>query len=533
MQHVSNVNPNAPKPAPAATDSAVADKFGSRLTLLDKTLAYYVSPRGMNCFWGRVLNGCYIVVSWNLGTAGVALFDFRKYKFLYDPMYFDGLTNENRRCTLVHEAVHIACLHLPRTARLVALAPDEETRRAIYAVQNLAADMETNDSYVRLEHDFQTTIDQGEYWILPEYFDLPRGLSMEKYIELLLRDLPKTVKDLNKLAEGMRNGNAPPQQAGGSRAGKNGQSAKWEASAEESNKASMPEMVEAGKSHKDLVDQLLGDHKFLTGGSHEEWVKALEELAQQPGKLEQISEELSKEARNIVRVAAEATSHLRGTMPGNMAQQVAMLMEEPTVPWTDLMREWVLGNVGRRFVDTNRIPSISLLATDHVEPYPGVVLEPEVNVTWITDTSGSMSDKSYQDAMSEMCGLMNQTKAIRLHHIQVDTHIQHEAIYDNGDFDAEKVSGRYGYGGTRLEAAFARALNIDLGAWAGDVEKVDEVRAPDMLIVYTDGYIEDMAPVIEKYHNGCPTLWLITPSGCVPPAVNDLGAPHFAIRATR
>lgn len=541
ISHNSHQAPN--RPQTAAPTPGAPRKLGSGLTLLDKTLSFYVSQRGKNCFWGRVLNGCSIVVAEGMGTAGVTLGENRRHAFMYDPTYFESLTKANRRCTLVHEAVHVAMLHIPRFMRALAKAPDRETRRAIQAVFNLAADMEDNDTYVRLESDFEETLREGEYWILPENFDLPPRQTMETYVELMIRQLPKVAKKLQEHAQQQaekkdqknQNGGGGAPQPGGMPGGqrRSGRGNQQEDGPDMEDV--LPGVVEAAHQYKDLVDQMLGDHKRLTGDNHAQWLKQLEELAEKdPAKLEQIAEQLVKDTGEILKQAYEATTKLRGTVPGGMQGQIEKMLVEPEVPWTELMRDWVLGNLGRTFTDTTRLPSNTLLNVDWVEPFPGTVFEPEVNVTWITDTSGSMSDDEFKKAIGNMSQLMAQTRAIRVHHIQVDTVIQNETAHDNSmQDDYDGTYGRYGYGGTRLEAAFARAVNIDLGAWREGVERVDDVRQPDLMVVFTDGYIEDMAPVLEKYHPGCPTLWLITHNGTTPPAVEALGMPHTAIRLKR
>lgn len=509
-------------------------------TLLDKTLYFYVSKRGRNCFWGRILNGCSVVPLPGFGTAGVFLGDNNSYTLKYDPDYFQRQTPADRRCTLVHEAAHIALIHLPRYMRALARAPDEETRRAITAVFNLAADMEVNDTYVRLEPEFQQTLDENEFWILPELFNLPLGQSMETYVKLMIQSLPKVNERLKELTQEQRKkkngesgsrgtgtGNPPPHRNTYNRPQAEPTDPTGNGLAN-----AVSDITEAAHQYSDIVDEMLEGHKQLTSGTHEGWLKQLQELAQKdPARLEQWADQLTKQAGKILKNAADVTAKLRGTLPGGMENQIEKLLKEPEVPWTELMRDWVLGNMGRNFTDTVRLPNLSMLHLDWVEPFPGTVVEPEVNVTWITDTSGSMSDEEFQQAIANMNSLMAQTKSIRVHHIQVDTVIQQESVHDNSmQTDYEGTYGRYGYGGTRLEAAFARAVGIDLGAWREGVEKTEEVRNPDLMVVFTDGYIEDMEPVLRSYHPGCPTLWLITHRGTTPPAVTEAGAPHRVVQ---
>ena len=528
-KHTSH-NQNKP---PTPPDGPREIKLGKHLTLLDKTLAYYVSQRGRNCYWGRVLNGCSIVVDHSLGTAGIELSGLRRYNFLYDPAYFNNLTQANRRCTLVHEAAHITTLHVPRYMRLMKAAPNEAVRRAIMAVFNIAADLEVNDTYVRLEPEFKTTIEEKEFWHLPEYLNLPYGLSMESYIELLIKNLPAAVKQLKQIRDDMRDGKGPPTPGPGRHSRRNrSDGLDGDQTPEERAQQTSDSVQDAAEKHKDLVNELLGIHSKLVSDTHQKWLQEIKEMAEKdPAKLEQILPGLENHTGQIIKTAHDMTNKLRGTVPGGVSQTIAAIMTEPQVPWTELLRDWMMNNIGRSFTETVRSPNLSLINVDGIEPFPGQIYEPEVNVTWITDTSGSMCDSAFAKASAEMAGLIRQIKSVRVHHIQVDTVIQNETVHDNDDPDIVAQT-RYGYGGTRLEAAFARAIGVDLGAWREGVERVDEVRPPDMLVVFTDGYIEDMHPVLAAYHSGCPTLWIITPTGTVPAAVENLGAPHFAIRAT-
>lgn len=514
-------------------------KLGEHLTLLDKTLAYYVSQQGRNCFWGRVLNGCSILVDHKLGTAGVVLEDSgKRHAFLYDPAYFQSLTPANRRCTLVHEAVHVACLHIIRYMRLMTKASDDKVRKAIAAVFNIAADMEANDTYVRLEKEFSKTLEEGEFWHLPEQHNFPTGQSMETYIELLLKNLPAVVQKLKQMAQKKEKGEDldadSPMQGYGTYNGRNrgrGNSPPDDERTDDEKAADTASSVaEAADRFEKQIDQLLGIHGQLTNDTHSRWMKAIEEMAKEdPTKLEQLIQQIQKTTGEAIDNAYKTTSQFRGTVPGGMQQRIAAMLKQPTVPWTSLMREWVMSNMGRLFEETTRLPSLSLMNVEGIEPFPGQVLEPEINLTWITDTSGSMSDDCFQKASSEMSHLIQQTKAIRVHHIQVDTVIQNETIHDNTDPEV-MAQMRYGYGGTTLKAAFARAVNVDLNLWRAGVVRVEEVRQPDVMVVFTDGYIEDMAPVMAEFHPGCPTLWLITPNGQPPEAITRLGAPHFVIR---
>lgn len=520
-------------------------KLGENLTLLDKTLAYMVSQRGANCYWGRVLNGCSIQVSVGYGTAGITLVDGGKlHAFIYDPLYFQDLTAANRRCTLVHEAVHVTCLHTIRYMRLMKQAATPKVRKAIRAVFNIAADMEDNDTYVRLEKDFQKTIEEGEFWHLPEQHGFPLGLSMEAYIDLLLKNLPASVNKLRQMAkekqEGEEGGNGSPggsgaggPAAGGRRRGSGQSMEEDDRTDEEKASDTAKSVAEAAEKFENLIDELLGLHPQLSNDTHGQWMKEVEELAEKdPAKLEQLIELAQKNAANIVKSAYDTTVKLRGSVPGGVAQRLTAMLQQPIVPWTQLLRDWVMSHLGREFTDTMRTPSLALINLDSIEPYPGLMLEPEVNVTWITDTSGSMSDECFRTASSEMAHMIRQTSAIRVHHIQVDTVIQNETCHDQQDPDIT-AQIRYGYGGTVLAAAFARAVNVDLGLWRPGVEKLDEVRQPDLMVVYTDGYIEPMAEVLERYHPGCPTLWLISPGGQIPADVQRIGAPHHFIPVPR
>lgn len=526
---------------PEQSDEPKRIRLGEHLTLLDKTLAFYVSQRGGNCFWGRVLNGCSIQVQVGWGTAGVCLTNGGKtHAFIYDPLYFQDLSKANRRCTLVHEAVHVTCLHLIRYMRLMSKEPNKKVRKAIAAVFNIAADMETNDTYVRLEKDFKKTLNEGEFWHLPEQHDLPAKQSMETYIELLLRKLPQVVQKLRAMAQERKEPGEKKDGEGGGGGAQTGYAPPSrdrrqddERSDDEKASETAQSVAEAADKFEKEINELLGLHEELTSDNHSAWMQYIMDLAEKdPSKLEQLIEQAQKEVGQVIKTAHDTTVKLRGTVPGGVSQRLQTLMQEPVVPWTDLMRDWILDNLGRDFTDTMRMPSLPLINLDTIEPFPGAVPEPEVSITWITDTSGSMSDDAFAQASSEMAHLIGQTKAIRVHHIQIDTVIQSETVHDNSDPNI-LAQERRGYGGTTLAAAFARAVNIDIGLWREGVEKIDEVRPPDMMVVFTDGYIEPMAEVMHQYHPGCPTLWLITPCGRPPQDIVQLGAPHRIIQIPR
>lgn len=198
---------------------------GAEDTELSRSLVYLVATRGGDNYWARVINGCVKLYTPGEGTLAVTTNGNGRYMLKCNPTLFDTWSAPLRKIVIIHEAGHIALRHVERLMRIMSDAKDDIVKAAIMAVFNYAADFTVNDQICRLEPEFKnvhrTRADHmawtqarvaakaagqpeppppaGEWvFLLPEEYGFPVNQSMEEYIQLLLTDLEKFAKQVQK-----------------------------------------------------------------------------------------------------------------------------------------------------------------------------------------------------------------------------------------------------------------------------------------------------------------------------------------------
>ena len=481
-------------------------------TPLSRALVYLVSPRGRDNLWARVINGCTKQFKEGTETLNVSLAPNGQYVLTVDTNFFDPLPPEMQTLVLIHEAGHIALRHIERLLRVLSQCTDKLVRLAVFAIFNTAADLADNDAIVRNEPDFPKMLEEGKFMgLLPEKLDLPKGKSFEEYTILLLKDLKKIVKQMQKLVDQMRAGQGMPGgQGNGSQKAPGGSAGESNSDTEDSNLT--PGLAQAAHQHPELFDALLKAFHELSGGSHKEWNELINKMT--PEEAASAANKMKRHAKTLVRSAHEQTSRSRGNVPANIEALIAGLLAPDTTPWNWLLEDTIAGAVASKLRE-EMVPNMSLLADDSLEPWPGYTLEPTFNITWITDTSGSVSDKEFARACRSMNGLLSTNKSIKLRHIQIDTAIQNEDETDNL-VPPEPTAGksRYGYGGTSYVSAFKRILSLDTANdWLNFSKRPDSNPTPDLIVVFSDGGVCIAGEVFPQYKPTVPIVWLLAP-GC-------------------
>jgi hypothetical protein len=523
------------------------------------SLVYLVAPRGGNNYWAVVINGTDKVYQPGLGTCAIALTESGRYKLITDPVWFASRSAGDRKLTIIHEAGHIALRHPERLIRMMAQATTPQHRHAIRTVFNIAADMAVNDSVLRHEPEFEQMRGTKEWdWLLPEQMEFPEGKSMEFYIGLLLKERDKVKQQLDKLIQAKKQqgagapGEGEPQsgegdgegqgQSGSGKPGKPSPSKKPKKSDKEDEDKPTQNTREALVSHiastllqdPDYFDQLAEAFGFP---KHAEWNEMAEQLT--PSEAATMAGQLRNHAKHLVRSAHEEgkarEGRGRGYYPGNIDQLVATLLGEPQTPWTWIFNDIIASAISPKIIEEMACPNLMLINDDGVEPWPGMALDNEFHIAWVTDTSGSMSDPEYARACVEFNGLLQQNRNVRVRYLECDAAIQKEMFVDNlavpGDDEMEKVRTRHGYGGTVYTPVFKRLCGVDSPSdWAHpEMRSPEQPKRPDLVVVVSDGGVVVEGEVFPRFHPGCPIVWLITPGNHPVPGMSNVRPDHVVM----
>lgn len=529
-------------------------------TPLSQSFVYLVSPRGANNYWAVVINGCDKIYTTEINTLAVQLTPNGRYVLMCNNEYFAKRSDPMKKLILVHEAGHIALRHIERLCKLLSHITDPNHRESVTAVYNIAADFAVNDSIVRNEKEFTAMMVEKQFdGLLPENWGLPTGLSMEKYMVLLVErreEIKELLKDMLSSAggddengdgegEGEEDGSGAGSpkgtkqgKSGKGKAGKGGKGGSGKMSDEDAEmvgdavRQSVVEAVaNAMQVDPDYFKKLKKAFDQVANKTHEQWNQVAGELS--PEEAVSMASKLKQHAKRLVKSAHDQiTTRARGFAPSNIEQLVASLLAQEQVPWTWLFSDIIATSIAPKVVEEMACPNLMLINDMNVEPWPGFALDHEFHIAWLNDTSGSMQNKEYARACVELNGLLKMNKNIRLLYLECDAAMQKEMYVDNleppDDDTLRKVRSRRGFGGTVYTPAFKRILGIDEPSdWANPANRPADVpRRPDLLIVYTDGGVVIEGEVFPQFHPGCPIVWLVAPGCGTVPGMNDVPPDH-------
>lgn len=514
---------------------------------LAKSLVYWVSRRGTANYWATLINGCSKQYQNSEGTMSVQLTDKWRYLLTCHMPFFEACTPHVRLLVLVHEAAHIALNHIPRLFRLLANCTDPIVRTAIMSTFNFAADFAANDAIVRLEPHFKdchlpvkpetfeevatATLKQGtiDKWpfLMPEDWGLPTGKSMEEYFVLLLEDLPKFKQMMQQMMDSLQSQLKELADSEGDivtspfRGGGRGLPNR------------MPGLPD------NLIQQAINDPSMfeimqkifdkLTGNAHKQWNEKAEKMT--PGEAISAGNKMKNHAKSLARSANERMAKGRGYLPGHLQKIIDALLEPEQLPWDIYLKDIIQGAISARVQEEMASPNLSLINEDYLEPWPGQILEFGFNITWMTDTSGSMHDDEYARACACLNSLLASNKSIYVTYVECDAQIQKEMKVNNisppEKKNASELITRRGYGGTIYTPFFKRVAGVDEPRdWEEGAPRLDEAHPrPDLIVIYTDGGVGLMGECFPKYQPACPIIWLLAPN-CHPVPGMDNVAPN-------
>jgi len=430
------------------------------------------------------------------------------------------------------------------------------------ATFNFAADFAANDAIVRLEPMFKQIhrprgVGVGEWtFLLPEEFGMPTGLSMEEYFTLMLDDLQgfkqkveQMVKDLNDAldkgeiefveGDGEGEGDQDGQGSAGDGDG-NGDVVQSPFGKGKGKKSGLPNtipglpdsLIGQAINNPETFEKLQKAFDKLSGKAHKQWNEKAEGMT--PEEAISAGNKMKKHAQTLARSANERVTRDRGYMAGNVQRIIDALLEPEQIPWDSFLRDVIQGAITARVHEEMGSPNLSLINEDYLEPWPGQMLEFGYNITWMTDTSGSMGDDEYARACACINSLLAQNKSVFVTYVECDAALQKEVRVTNveppDDAYIKELQNRRGHGGTVYTPFFKRVAGADEPRdWVEGAPRLQEKHpAPDLMVICTDGGVGLMGECFPMYQPQCPIIWLLMP-GCHPCEGMDNIAPNRLI----
>lgn len=250
---------------------------------------------------------------------------------------------------------------------------------------------------------------------------------------------------------------------------------------EEGNEGDEGDEGQGKKNSRGIGFDLLANHKHWQGDTKKD-VSIEDKLS--------LADELRNKLKSIVSKALEDHIKSRCTVPAELQERINKLMEEAHIPFTRILRNWVVMTQKYR-----RKRSITRMNRRHIGvpdfcPFPGTSKQRKFTVVWCIDTSGSMGSAELELGLNELRGLQKADPEIQVHVIEADSCVEHEYLLDRPETKINyEVHGR---GGTSFDPALLRA---------------QQLRA-DIVFYFTDGYAP--APQVGS-RVSCPFAWILTP----------------------
>lgn len=361
----------------------------------------------------------------------------------FDIDFLSSLSENERMFVIGHEVYHNVLMHFART---------ENRDRMLF---NVATDFEVN--YILKQDGMTVPVDA----LLASNYGFKEGLSAEEYYELLISNKAATQQLMNRLSNssGNGNGNGNPN---GKPSGKGQISGQFDKHVYEGDDVSQEE-----------VPQGMAD-KYGKIGADPNFKPEPDEKT-----LEKIREAAVASAQEIMRTRGELPAHL---------QKIVNSLIEPEVNWKEVLSQFASRCItndpswnrpNRRFAHRGiYLPS-----------HEGKMLKVAIGI----DTSGSTAN-SINKFLSEVHGIVTTFGNYELDLIQCDYDIQDVAHFDDSQ-PLDLLHSNFevkGFGGTRMKPVF-------------DYVAVNDIQ-PDVLVMFTDGYIENDLTEDPGY----PVLWILT-----------------------
>ena len=441
-------------------------------------------------YWGFIFSKVHRQPSETLPSImGVAPNPNGTLTLFYRPELIKQTTDESIIKIIEHEGMHVLNKHVPRLLRILVdeMSPIRKYQKS--NIWNWAADVCVN---TQMKMPKKLEICGEETSVLhPETFNLEDGLATENYYDTLSKQFEKyqeenkdkcpfcggKLKDhIDKDGDGQGDGQGQGDQEGD----KDGQG---EGDQEGQGQGGGERYCECGGGHV---------------GDHSKWFN--EQIANAPDQ-HALARKLECDTANIVKEATKNFKN-RGDLPAHIQQLIDELLNPPRLPYHQMIQKLVRGSKLSKFkrssTKINRKRTWTFVVGEEegipdISPFPGRTRDYSFNIGILIDTSGSMSEDDIKEGLSGIKNLIENDRNCKVTVIENDTQI-------NKEYECKKISeiqfNVLGRGGTVLGPGLKRMSEIN----------------PDITLVFTDGYIENVRDLDKKLLPK-KILWIITEGG--------------------
>lgn len=429
------------------------------------------------------------------------------YVLMYHPPFVEQASYQEILQTLVHEAMHIYMLDIPRFLKRMSLFEQSE-RPAMHRLLNVALDA-ANNSLMTVSHPSMKYGLTG-YWVLPTPMKMPEKKSAEFYFDILLRQRDALEKEMQPLLQKMLAQLGAAQEGGEDSSG----AGQGEGDEGEGQTPSGAAKAAAHLAANNAHDWLQGELENITA----------EELSI-------LADGLEAATKSLVTKALQEHKKAIGKLPVHHQQHLDALLGDSDIPWHQVLANRIRARMLSKHRPTMQRPNKKNLMLHCFDPetqeimplpsplpvYPGKKKDRRYVMLYAIDTSGSMSNDEIALGLGRLQGLLREYPDSHCIVVQCDTHISDIHLLDeNEDVKSYLEKGRTSWGGTSFDEPFqlARYINgVDempnLRTRGMDEGAVRAMLAPyrhvDVLMYHTDG--EGYLP---KEGPPCPVLWCLT-----------------------
>lgn len=221
----------------------------------------------------------------------------------------------------------------------------------------------------------------------------------------------------------------------------------------------------------------------------------------------ELSDEDVKELGKQIDTALRQGAQMAGKMGGKADRSLTDLLQV-TVPWQEVLQEWIRTQMTGTDLSTWRRPHRRWMARDLY--MPSRYTETAKRITIGVDTSGSIGTDQLRRALSEVKGACESAKPEMVDVIYWDYDVAGHELYENDAVEnLVNTTKPKGGGGTRVES-MKKYLN-------------QEGIVPDCIIIFTDGYVESDWSGAAGWP--APVLWCVSTKGRTAPYGKTLYVP--------
>ena len=351
----------------------------------------------------------------NIPTAGVRVNpDTCAYEMVYNPQFFDGLTDEQRKGVLIHEFYHLVFDHVGGRR------PDGVNHMAWNIATDLAINSLITEQGSRLDRLPEGCCVPGG----PQFEEYPHSLSSEKYLEMLKND---------------------PDKQG------DGENQDGEPSGEEGDGQGQGQQGEGGEQGDQQGNGSGGGNFDDHSGWEENSNSAATDIAKQ-------------KMKEAVRKAAEEAASGRGFgSAGGQAKKLILDSLKTKVDWKKVLRSFTIASV-----KADKRSTVKRINKRFPYIHSGKKIRRESKIAVCIDQSGSVDDAmlvKFYNELNKLCDL------VEFDIIPFDTQVGEDHVY-TWKKGQKRAWERVMYGGTCFDAP-TKFVNESRGKYDGMIVLTD------------------------------------------------------------